>query len=72
MHSNCILDSVANLLVRHMVFVGNILQLSILTNIKLVYYFQLNLGICSMQGVLSKLCLLPHFIFFGLKGGTLK
>ena len=23
MHSNCILDSVANLLVRHMVFVGN-------------------------------------------------
>ena len=24
MHSNCILDSVANLLVRHMVFVGNI------------------------------------------------
>ena len=24
MHSNCILDSVANLLVRHMVFVGNV------------------------------------------------
>ena len=24
MHSNCILDSTANLLVRHMVFVGNI------------------------------------------------
>ena len=24
MHSNCFLDSVANLLVRHMVFVGNI------------------------------------------------
>ena len=23
-HSNCILDSVANLLVRHMVFVGNV------------------------------------------------
>ena len=24
MHSNCILNSVANLLIRHMVFVGNI------------------------------------------------
>ena len=24
MHSNCILDSVANFLVRHMVFVGNV------------------------------------------------
>ena len=24
MHSNCILDSVAKLLVRHMVFVGNV------------------------------------------------
>ena len=24
MHSNCILDSAANLLVRHMVFVGNV------------------------------------------------
>ena len=24
MHSNCIFDSVANLLVRHMVFVGNV------------------------------------------------
>ena len=24
MHSSCILDSVANLLVRHMVFVGNV------------------------------------------------
>ena len=24
MHSNCILDSAANLLIRHMVFVGNV------------------------------------------------
>ena len=24
MHANCILDSVANLLVRHMIFVGNV------------------------------------------------
>ena len=31
MHSNCILDSVANLLVRHMVFVGNI-QKSLITS----------------------------------------
>ena len=29
MHSNCILDSVANLLVRHMVFEGNVQKSSI-------------------------------------------
>ena len=34
MHSNCILDSVANLLVRHMVFVGNIQKSPIASQLK--------------------------------------
>ena len=34
MHSNCILDSVANHLVRHMVFVGNVQQPSIASHLK--------------------------------------
>ena len=34
MQSNCILDSVANLLVRHMVFVGNIQKSSIASHLK--------------------------------------
>ena len=34
MHSNCILDSVANLLVRHMVFVGNIQKSPIVSHLK--------------------------------------
>ena len=34
MHSNCILDSVANLLVRHMVFVGNVQKSSIASHLK--------------------------------------
>ena len=34
MHSNCILDSVANLLVRHMVFVGNIQKSPIASHLK--------------------------------------
>ena len=34
MHSNCILDSVANLLVRHMVFVGNVQKSPIAYHLK--------------------------------------
>ena len=34
MNSNCILDSVANLLIRHMVFVGNIQKSSIAFHLK--------------------------------------
>ena len=34
MHSNCILDSVANLLNRHMVFVGNALRSPIASHLK--------------------------------------
>ena len=34
MHSNCILDSVANLLVRHMVFVENVQKSSIASHLK--------------------------------------
>ena len=34
MHSNCILDSVANLLVRHMVFVGNVQTFPIASHMK--------------------------------------
>ena len=34
MHSNCILDSVANLLARHMVFVGNVQKSTIASHLK--------------------------------------
>ena len=34
MHFNCILDSVANLLVRHMVFVGNVQKSPIASHLK--------------------------------------
>ena len=34
MHCNCILDSVANLLVRHMVFVGNVQKSHIASHLK--------------------------------------
>ena len=34
MHSNCILDSVANLLVRRMVFVGNIQKSPVASHVK--------------------------------------
>ena len=34
MHSSCILDSVANLLVRHMVFVGNVQKSPIVSHLK--------------------------------------
>ena len=34
MHSNCILDSVANLLVRHMVAVGNVQKSRIASHLK--------------------------------------
>ena len=34
MHSNCILDSVANLLVRHTVFVGNVQKSPIASHLK--------------------------------------
>ena len=34
MHSNCILDSVANLLVRHMVFVGNVQKSPVASHLK--------------------------------------
>ena len=34
MHSNCILDSVANRLVRHMVFVGNVKKSPIASHLK--------------------------------------
>ena len=34
MHSNCILDSVANLLVRHMVFVGNVQKYPLASHFK--------------------------------------
>ena len=34
MHSNCILDSVANLLVCHMVFVGNVQKSPITSHLK--------------------------------------
>ena len=34
MHSNCILDSVVNLLVRHMVFVGNVQKSPIAYHLK--------------------------------------
>ena len=34
MHSNCILDSVANLLIRHMVFAGNVQKSPIASQLK--------------------------------------
>ena len=34
MHSSCILDSAANLLVRHMVFVGNVQKSPIASHLK--------------------------------------
>ena len=34
MHSNCILDSVVNLLICHMIFVGNIQKSSIASHLK--------------------------------------
>ena len=34
MHSSCILDSVANLLVRHMVFIGNVQKSPIAPHLK--------------------------------------
>ena len=34
MHSNCILDSVANLLARHMVFEGNVQKSPIASHLK--------------------------------------
>ena len=34
MHSNCILDSAENLLVRHMVFVGDVQKFSIASHLK--------------------------------------
>ena len=34
MHSNCVLDSVANLLIRHMVFVGNVQKSPIASHLK--------------------------------------
>ena len=34
MHSSCILDSVANILVRHMVFVGNVQKSPIVSHLK--------------------------------------
>ena len=34
MHSNCILDSVANLLVRHIVFVGNVQKSPLASHLK--------------------------------------
>ena len=34
MHSNCILDSVANLFVRHMVFAGNVQKSHIASHLK--------------------------------------
>ena len=34
MHSNCTLDSVANLLVRHMVFVGTVQKSSITSDLR--------------------------------------
>ena len=34
MHSNCILDSVANFLVRHMVFVGTVQKSPIASHLK--------------------------------------
>ena len=34
MHPNCILDSVANFLVRHMVFIGNVQKSPIVSNLK--------------------------------------
>ena len=34
LHSNCILDSVANLLVRHMVFVGNVQKSPVASHLK--------------------------------------
>ena len=34
MHSSCILDSVVNLLVRHMVFVGNVQKSHIASHLK--------------------------------------
>ena len=45
MHSNCILYSVTNLLVRHMVFVGNVQKSAIASHLKgldpsLVFYCQ--------------------------------
>ena len=34
MHTNCILDSAANLLVRHMVFVGNVQKAPVASHLK--------------------------------------
>ena len=52
MHSNFILDSVANLLVRHMVFVGNIQKSPIASHLK---GFALSLEFCCQVAALTDL-----------------
>ena len=50
MHSNCILDSVANLLVRYMVFVGNVQKPPIASHLKSL---DPSLGFCCQGPALS-------------------
>ena len=50
MHSSCILDAVANLLVRHMVFVGNVQKSPITSHFK---GLGLSLDFCCQGPVLT-------------------
>ena len=50
MHSNCILDSVANFLVRHMVFVGNVQKAPIASHLK---RFDPSLEFCCQDPALT-------------------
>ena len=55
MHSNCILDSVANRLVRHMVFVGNVQKSPKASHLKgldppLDFYCQAPALVCIKEG----------------------
>ena len=50
MHSNCILDSVANFLVRHMVFVGNVQKSPKASHLKGMHH---SLGFCCQGPALT-------------------
>ena len=50
MHSNCILDSVANLLSHHMVFVGNVQKSPVASHLK---GFDPSLDFCCQSSALT-------------------
>ena len=59
MHSNCILDSDANLFVRHMVFVGNVQKSPIASHLKGMLCMSLKSGICLQYSHFHyKLCII--------------